>query len=406
VKLDTSEALVIVSRVGYDMLVRNGALIEPLQKRKLIFINSTRTSHLPPKGTFAELHLIELRECNDYLTDLVGAIRSRHPITQILTISEQDLTPVVYARGKLGLGGLQLDKAALFRDKILMKEALKQTGLKLPQYAHAADDAAVRDLFSRFKRLVIKPRDGYGSQDTSVVSTAKEIDLFLSKPKELREGFLVENFISGDIYHLDAVVRGGEILFSSLGKYIVAPLDFSAHRWAGTCFTNAQTPLFQAAKKDLLALLKAFDTRDGVFHFEFFDTGVDRIFGEVAIRPAGGGIADAIHDTFGVHLVEEHVRVQLDMPTSIKAPVTAVLHGASLLMLSQAPGRIQGFEGLGEENYTSLKGINYHYGVGDTVAPTRYSADSLLTASLASADARALQADISNLKQRGRALLA
>ena len=123
-KVDKSEALAVVSRVGYDMLLRDGALIEPLREKNLIFINSTRTSHLPPKNVFSELHLIELRECDEYLAELIKSIGSRYPIRQVLTISEQDLTPVVYAREKLGFAGLQPAKAAFFRDKILMKEAL------------------------------------------------------------------------------------------------------------------------------------------------------------------------------------------------------------------------------------------------------------------------------------------
>lgn len=405
-KVDKSEALAVVSRVGYDMLLRDGALIEPLREKNLIFINSTRTSHLPPKNVFSELHLIELRECDEYLAELIKSIGSRYPIRQVLTISEQDLTPVVYAREKLGFAGLQPAKAAFFRDKILMKEALAGSGLILPAYAHAIDDRALENLFSKFQKMVIKPRDGYGSQDTSVIDSRAKLDAFLSRPQSQRSGFLAENFVSGDIYHLDAVVRSGEILFSSLGKYIVAPLEFSGRRWAGTKFSNARTSLLEAAQKDLLTVLASFGVTDGVFHFEFFSNGDERVFGEIAIRPAGGGIADAIYHAFGVHLVEEHVRIQLELPTSIASPTTKVMHGASLLMLSEAPGTIQGFKGLDSHSYASLKGINYHYKEGDTVSPTRYSADSLLTVSLATSDMQVLGEEIARLEQEACVVLA
>jgi hypothetical protein len=393
-KHDKRNAIVVVSRVGFDMLIKDGLLIEPLRDQHLIFVNSIRTSPLPPQGAYAELHLIELRQCNEYLTDLIRTLMTRHRVTQVLTISEQDLTLVVSARNALGFPGLDTATATLFRDKIAMKTALRNSGIDLPAYCEGADDMSVRDLFLQHKKLVAKPRDGYGSQDTAVLKSSLDVDNFLATPSQQRSGYLVEAFVKGDVYHLDAVVRHGEILFSSLGKYEVPPLDFIGRRWAGTRFSNANTSLHEEAKRQLLVVLQAFRSCDGVFHFEFFHDDHCLTFGEIAIRPVGGGVADAIYDTFGVHLMEEHVRVQLGMPTAIGEPLNATRYGASLLLLSEAAGVVAGYKGLEGTERQTLRRINYHYTKGDMVAPTRYSADSLLTCSLASSDPQHLDFDI------------
>jgi len=393
-KHDKRDAIVVVSRVGFDTLLKDGSLIEPLRDHQLIFVNSLRTSPLPPQGVYAELHLIELRQCDDYLTDLIRTLMTRHRIAQVLTISEQDLTPVVSARDTLGFPGLDTVTATLFRDKIAMKSALRGSGIAVPAHCEAADDTSVRDLFLQYKKLVAKPRDGYGSQDTTVLKSSSEVDTFLATPSQQRTGYLVEAFVKGDVYHLDAVVRRGEILFSSLGKYEVPPLDFIGRRWAGTRFSNASTSLHEEAKRQLLVVLQAFHSCDGVFHFEFFHDDHNLTFGEVAIRPVGGGVADAIYDTFGVHLMEEHVRIQLGMPTAIGEPLNATRYGASLLLLSEAAGVVAGYKGLEGTERQTLRRINYHYTKGDLVAPTRYSADSLLTCSLASCDPQHLDLDI------------
>ena len=404
--LEENAPVVIVSRVGYDMLLRDGELIGPLRNRPLIFIHSVRTSHLPPRNAYVELHLIELRDCDDYLTALLRSIMLRHAVAQVITLSEQDLAPVVFARNALGFQGIAIEQAVLFRDKIAMKARLAGSGIALPADAEGSDDARVRELFSAHGKLVVKPRDGYGSQDTSLLETDADVEQFLGTPSLRRNAYLVEQFVTGEVFHLDAVVRSGEILFSSLGKYEVPPMDFTGRRWVGTRFTNVPCAVHDAAQRHLLSVLETFDTSDGVFHFEFFFDGVAFTFGEIAIRPVGGGVADAIYDSFGVHLVEEHVRIQLGLPTNIAQRTYAAAYGASLLLLSEAPGVVKEYEGLEDVGHRTLNRVNYHYVAGDRVSSTRYSADSLLTCSLTAVDPGHLDSDITKIKAQGRVVLA
>lgn len=392
--IDHGSPIAIVARADYDLLLRDGEIIEPLRGRPLIFIHSVRTSRLPPLKSCAEFHLIELRDCNDYLTQLLRAIMSRHSLSQVLTISEQDLSPVVAARNALGFSGISVSQAERYRDKVVMKRALDGCGIPIPAFADGIDDRGIRDLFTRYGKLVAKPRDGYGAQGISVLTKPSDVDAFLEWQDSRRCGYLVEQFVNGDVHHLDAVVRNGEILFSSLGRYEVPPLNFSGRRWAGTRFTNRKDAIHKAACDLLSTVLRAFGTLDGVFHFEFFFSDGILTFGEIAIRPVGGGVAEAIYDAFGVHLVEEHVRIQLGLPPGTASAREDIAYGASLLMLSEVPGVISRYEGLDANQYRSLKRVNFHRVKGEWVAPTRYSADSLLTCSLAASDASVLDVDI------------
>lgn len=397
--------VVIVSRVGYDLLLEKGNLISPLKDRTLIFIHSTRTSHLPPISAATELHLIELRECNDYLTELIRTIKSRHKICQILTISEQDLTPVVVARNVLGFPSIGIDQAALYRDKFRMKTALSGTDIAIPEFAKGTDDIKITKLFEKHFKLIVKPVEGYGAQDTSTLASKNDVINFLKRPEATRERYIVEVFITGDIYHLDAVVRKGEILFSSLGKYETPPLEFIGRRWGGTRFSNAKDQIHVEARSQLSKILTAFKTYDGVFHYEFFLHKSELVFGEIAIRPAGGGVSDAIYDTFEVHLVEEHIRIQLGMESAIATPISNISYGASLLLLSEAPGVVSHYAGLEQPSYTSLRRVNIHYNKGEKVSLTRYSADCLLTCSLSNKDWDLLNRDINAIQSRVKAVL-
>lgn len=402
---DNDAVIVIVSRVGYDLLLREGQLIAPLRGRKLVFIHSLRTSHVAPASACHELHLIELRECNEYLAELIRAIGTRHRIDQVLTISEQDLMPVVLARHRLGFAGLSPEEATCYRDKSRMKARLVAIpGISLPGHAEMADSERARSLFRATGKVVVKPKDGYGSQDTHVVTREDELDSLLAWPVQKREGYLVEEFMHADVHHLDAVVRNGRLLFSSLGKYIVAPIDFAGRDWVGTRFSNAPGHLHEAARASLMKVLDAFGTRDGVFHYEFFFDGSRMTFGEIAIRPVGGGVADAIYDAWGVHLVEEHVRVQMGLPTTIEADHRP-RHAASLLMLSSRSGIIAGFEGLSDLPEGTVRRVNLHYKEGDRIGSSRYSADSVLNCSVVAESEGALGHSIAAVQKLVRVVV-
>ena len=195
----------------------------------------------------------------------------------------------------------------------------------------------MRRLFAAAGRILAKPRLGSGARGIEVLTTAGAVDALLGRPAAQLAQLLVERFIDGAVLHLDAVVRDGRLLFSSLGRYEAPPLAFGSGAWSGTRFTNAASAVHDLARQKLRDLLQAWDVRDGVFHWEFFDTGSNLVFGEIAIRPPGGGVSRALYETFGVHLVQEHLRVQLGMASALDGAPLATAHGACLSTWPAAP---------------------------------------------------------------------
>ena len=135
---------------------------------------------------------------------------------------------VIAARGRLGLSGIDPAIAMLFCDKELMKAAVPPTLMPTPEGCPATDDDAVRRLFAASGRVVIKPRLESGSRGVEGLSSAAAVEAVLARPAAQRAHALVERYIDGALLHLDAVVRSGRLLFSSLGHYETPPLTFSA----------------------------------------------------------------------------------------------------------------------------------------------------------------------------------
>ncbi len=113
--------VVVVSRAGFELITRNNQLINSLVDYNLFCFYSIRSHSLPPCSLVKELHLIELRDSENYLPSMISLLNNRYPISHLVSISEQDLLPAAHARDKLRLPGLTVEQAMYFRDKLIMK---------------------------------------------------------------------------------------------------------------------------------------------------------------------------------------------------------------------------------------------------------------------------------------------
>ena len=394
---DSRPCIVVVSSSGYDALCRRGALVAPLAQHECVFVFAPEVAVPPAGGPARETHTVELDAGGEGLTELLRSIGRRRRVAQIVSICEDESLPVVAARHRLGLPGLDEARALRFRDKLLMKAAVPAHLIATPAGCAAEDAAAVRALRARGGRLLLKPRRGSGARGIRNLDSALDIDRLLDRAPEYRAAFLVEAYVEGALLHLDAVVRGGRLLFSALGRYEAPPLAFGAGAWAGTRFSNADTPLHARARQILLALLQAWSVSDGVFHWEFFDTGEDLVFGEIAIRPPGGDLSRALFETFGVHLVEEHVRVQLGLDSALTGAAGAIAHGACLFYLAREPGVFLDLSGTHSAG-SALAHVQLRAEPGQAYGAARHSADSLLGCCLRAGSAERLEEAMRALK--------
>lgn len=395
--------IVLISRAGYELITENENLIETLQSYNLFAVYSIRTHELPPRSCIKELHLVELRESEQYLPALVSTIDQRNSIKHVVSISEQDLIPAAHARKALNLPGLTIEQAENYRDKALMKSKLQKSGIHCADYAIVHNFKEAETFLLKHGKIILKPRDGYGSQECQIVDGRSSLMDAWKLIEDHPSRYILEQFISLPVYHFDALVRDGELIFASLGSYERPPLNFAASEWRSTRLSNESTPLYQQGTAMLLKVLQAFDTADGVFHLEFFANEDETFFNEIAIRPGGGGITEAIYHAWGVHLNEEHVRIQLELPSKISDKTTfPVRFAASQLYISLNSGKLRNVNIPGLLANESVKSAKVHYKIGEHVDKARYSSDSVLAAALVSDSREALETGISFVKEHSK----
>jgi hypothetical protein len=135
--------------------------------------------------------------------------------------------------------------------------------------------------------------------------------------EELRDKvsfFLLEQFIPGDIYHVDTIVSEKAIIFAEVHKYKQPPMNVSHEGGVFISHTLPREskevlPLLQLNEK----LIEAFGMVRGVNHTEFIRSSQDGelYFLETAARVAGANIAELIAYASGINLWSEWAKIEI-----------------------------------------------------------------------------------------------
>ncbi|MFJ5546887.1 ATP-grasp domain-containing protein [Streptomyces sp. NPDC093225] len=220
--------------------------------------------------------------------------------------------------------------AVAMRDKDVQKALVRAAGVSTAQcvtVSGAADVAAHPDRFP----VVVKPLSGSGALDTFRIDRRDDLAEYV-RTTDTKGPWLVEEFISGAEFQVDGVVRGGEVTFLSLGRYLENIIDIHDGGLVG-CIAlppALHAELFENAKVVARDSLKALEHVDGVFHMEVFVRDGEIVFGECGARVGGGRTDEVVERSFGVNLHDEWVRGVLGRPAAPGAPGaggTNAVHG-------------------------------------------------------------------------------
>ncbi|NEA67400.1 hypothetical protein [Streptomyces sp. SID12488] len=252
----------------------------------------------------------------------------------VVGLTEESVLPAARLREHLGLAGMRPDTARLLRDKVGMKEAVRAAGVDTPHFLPVGPDTTAGEA-ARIAALmpggvVLKPRSQAAAMGVEVFTDPAR---FVDRVRDggLAAGHQVEEFVSGDLCHVDGLVRGGRVLFIGAATYLAPPYDVVTEGGLPLGSVSVDDPALLAAMEELTTrVLDAVGLADGVFHLELFVRPDGRLtFLEVAGRPGGGGIADHIHYAYGVDLAEEALRVCLGEPPRHDGPRTILETGVA-----------------------------------------------------------------------------
>lgn len=247
------------------------------------------------------------------VASVVSRLYREEAIDRVVPMLEAQVELAARIRQLLGIPGQTPEQARLFRDKLAMRLTALGAGIPVPYFAPALDRERLRGLLeSVAPPYMLKLRDGLGSQNvTRIDSRAQLMPAIIAKGPRI-DDYLVEQYIPGEVYHVDSVVEGGKIQFSLASRY-GKPLFDVIQGGNFMTYTVARGSKLESQLLKLNAqVIKAFGLKRGVTHIEFIrsaETG-ELYFLEAANRIPSARIPMVVNEASGVCLYHELAKLE------------------------------------------------------------------------------------------------
>ncbi|MCZ9347069.1 hypothetical protein NGM37_56145, partial [Streptomyces sp. TRM76130] len=145
---------------------------------------------------------------------------------------EYALRAVAEARVLTGVPGDRPEQLTPFVDKLTMKATLADSGVRLPRHREWSAPDHRRDPERYATELgadlgwpvFAKPLDESGSVGTAVLADAAALHAWAPGTDGRR--FELDEYLDGDLFHVDTTVRDGEILHAKVNRYLYPCYDY------------------------------------------------------------------------------------------------------------------------------------------------------------------------------------
>ena len=249
------------------------------------------------------------------LINAVSYTARSQPLDRIVALDEFDMENVSALREHLRIPGMGLTTVRYFRDKLAMRARAKETGILVPEFVHVLNYDHLREFMARVPApWLLKPRSQASGIGMKKIHRSEELWPWLDQLGDQQSYYLLEQFVSGSVFHVDSIVSERDVVFAEAHAYGTPPLDTSH---LGGVFTSRtlsrEGDEARSLQKINHDLLEGLGLVRGVTHAEFLKSYADGkfYFLEVAARVGGAYIADVIETATGINLWREWARLEV-----------------------------------------------------------------------------------------------
>ena len=201
--------------------------------------------------------------------------------------------------------GLHTDHISAIKEKSEMKKYYALGGIPTARQIKGGEgEKAIHGFVKKTGfPIIAKPDNGVGAAATYKISSAEELEAWLSEHAAMVPAYVFEEFVTGLLVSYDAVYNSkGEPVFESNGEYPTPIMDIVNDNLDSCYYVRPDVP--QALKSIGRRTVKAFGIKSRFVHLEFFKLDRDReglgkkgdyVGLEVNMRPAGGFTPDMMN---------------------------------------------------------------------------------------------------------------
>jgi len=252
---------------------------------------------------------------NEQILNTVTWLARTRKFDRLVALDEFDMEVVAQMREHMRIPGIGTTAIAFYRDKLAMRMGAKDAGFLVPEFVRVLVHDDLREYMDRVPApWLLKPRSEASALGIKKIASPDQLWPILDELGDRQSYFLMEQFVPGDIFHVDSIVSEGKVVFSSAHQYGRPPMQVMHE---GGVFTTRTVDRASSAWAELTELnarlAPALGLKRGVTHGEYIRAHADGrfYFLEIAARVGGAFISDLVAHSTGVNLWREWAKIEV-----------------------------------------------------------------------------------------------
>lgn len=281
------------------------------------------------------------------------ALHGETPFDALICMIDIRLVEASRLAARLGLRFLNPVSARLLRDKVSVRRVLAEHGIRQPRFALAEslDDLrrAVREIGYP---VLVKPSDGYGSQNVNVIFDDAEFDAFCATflgdghasldyglGVQANNRFSVEQYVAGQLVGCDIFSDGTERRLLGINEKVMFPPPSFAMR--GSCFPADRADA-EVLRDYAFGVLDAVNFDFGATHMEIMVADDGPYLVEVNPRLVGAHIPFQMAYAFERSIYVDLINLHLGLPVADLPREPAPWFSVIRWITANRPGTLRG----------------------------------------------------------------
>ena len=267
-----------------------------------------------PREAVDEFYYLRRDMPADDIRKGLASVGRTQQIDRIVALDDFDVELAAMLREYIRVPGMGETTARAFRDKLAMRGRARSGGIRCPDFVQVLNTDRIREWTSRIPPpWVMKPRSQAAAVGIKKLHNADELWQAIDAAGDGHADYLLEQFVAGDVFHVDSIVFNRQPVFAMVSRYATPPMAV-AHE--GGIFVTRTLPaddgIVEPLREMNTRVLTSFGLRQGVSHTEFI-RGADGelYFLETSARVGGAFIVDVIEAASGINLWREWARVEI-----------------------------------------------------------------------------------------------
>ena len=267
-----------------------------------------------PRDSVDEFFFIRRDMRHDDIRKGAAHLARRERIDRIVALDDFDVELGAMLREHLFIPGMGETTGRAFRDKLAMRRRARSAGIPCPDFVHVLNEDAIREWTSRVSPpWVMKPRGQAAAIGIKKIHSSDELWRVIEGTGDLFAEYVLEQFIPGDVFHVDSIVFGRRVRFAVASRYSTPPMAV-AHEGGifATRTLHPTNPLAMALLASNANVLESFGLVRGASHTEFIRAhSGEWYFLETSARVGGAYIVNVVEAATGVNLWREWAKVEI-----------------------------------------------------------------------------------------------